>query len=41
MAPPHEMTSTVVFVPEPAGFAMLVAGSGLVSLLARRRARRA
>jgi hypothetical protein len=39
MAPPHMMTSTVVELPEPAGLATLVAGSGLLSLLARRRRR--
>jgi hypothetical protein len=38
MAPPHVMTTkTIEVVPEPAGLAMLVAGSGLLSLLARRR----
>ncbi len=37
MAAPHTMASQVVTLPEPAGFATLVAGSGLLSWLARRR----
>jgi hypothetical protein len=37
MAAPHTMASQVVELPEPAGFAMLAAGGGLLSLLARRR----
>ena len=37
MAAPHTMASQVVELPEPAGPAMLVAGGGLLSLLARRR----
>jgi hypothetical protein len=41
MAAPHTMASQVVELPEPAGFATLVAGGGLLSLLARRRPGRA
>jgi hypothetical protein len=37
MAAPHTMVSKVITVPEPAGLAMLGAGGGLLSLLARRR----
>ena len=37
MAAPHTMASQVVELPEPAGLATLVAGGGLLSLLARRR----
>jgi hypothetical protein len=39
MAAPHTMAATVVELPEPAGLATLAAGAGLLSLLARRRAR--
>jgi hypothetical protein len=39
MAAPHTMASQVIDLPEPGGVATLVAGSGLLSLLARRRRR--
>jgi hypothetical protein len=40
MAPPHVMTTTTIELPEPGGLVTLIAGSGLLSLLARRRTAR-